>query len=70
MNFQMPPLLAVAFVCRLQLFGCDLAREKEVDILYEKLFEEKILGNLTEDHFKKLSYKRMSSGSWSRKSNI
>lgn len=34
-----------------------LAREKEVDILYEKLFEEKILGNLTEDRFKKLSYK-------------
>ena len=34
-----------------------LAREKEVDILYEKLFEEKILGNLTEERFKKLSYK-------------
>lgn len=34
-----------------------LAREKEVDVLYEKLFEEKILGNLTEDRFKKLSYK-------------
>lgn len=34
-----------------------IAREKEVDILYEKLFEEKILGNLTEDRFKKLSYK-------------
>jgi len=34
-----------------------LAREKEVDVLYEKLFEEKIIGNLTEDRFKKLSYK-------------
>ena len=34
-----------------------LAREKEVDVLYEKLFEEKILGNLTEERFKKLSYK-------------
>lgn len=34
-----------------------LVREKEVDILYEKLFEEKILGNLTEERFKKLSYK-------------
>ncbi|MDL2287120.1 recombinase family protein [Eubacteriales bacterium OttesenSCG-928-G02] len=34
-----------------------LAREKEVDVLYEKLFEEKILGNLSEDRFKKLSYK-------------
>ncbi len=34
-----------------------LAREKEVDILYEKLFEEKVLGNLTEERFKKLSYK-------------
>jgi len=34
-----------------------LAREKEVDLLYERLFEEKILGNLTEDRFQKLSYK-------------
>jgi Site-specific recombinases, DNA invertase Pin homologs len=34
-----------------------LAREKDVDVLYEKLFEEKIIGNLTEDRFKKLSYK-------------
>ena len=33
------------------------ARAKEVDILYEKLFEEKILGNLTEERFQKLSYK-------------
>jgi len=33
------------------------ARAKEVDILYEKLFEEKVLGNLTEERFKKLSYK-------------
>ncbi len=34
-----------------------VAREKEVDLLYERLFEEKILGNLTEERFKKLSYK-------------
>lgn len=34
-----------------------LVREKEVDVLYEKLYEEKILGNLTEERFKKLSYK-------------
>lgn len=34
-----------------------LAREKEVDVLYEGLFEEKILGNLTEERFQKLSYK-------------
>lgn len=34
-----------------------LSREKEVDILHEKLFEEKIFGNLTEERFKKLSYK-------------
>ena len=34
-----------------------IARNKEVDILYEKLFEEKILGNLTEERFKKLSEK-------------
>lgn len=34
-----------------------LSREKEVDILYEKLFEEKILGNLSEERFQKLSYK-------------
>lgn len=34
-----------------------LAREKEVDVLYEKLFEEKILGNLSEERFQKLSYK-------------
>ena len=33
------------------------ARNREVDVLYEKLFEEKILGNLTEDRFKKLSEK-------------
>ena len=33
------------------------ARNREVDVLYEKLFEEKILGNLTEDRFKKLSGK-------------
>lgn len=29
-----------------------LARTREVDVLYEKLFEEKILGNLTEERFK------------------
>ena len=34
-----------------------LARDSEVDVLYEKLFEEKVLGNLTEDRFKKLSEK-------------
>lgn len=34
-----------------------MARSNEVDILYEKLFEEKILGNLTEERFKKLSEK-------------
>lgn len=34
-----------------------LARNREVDVLYEKLFEEKILGSLTEDRFKKLSEK-------------
>jgi hypothetical protein len=34
-----------------------LAREKEIDVLYERLYEEKILGNLSEDRFKKLSYK-------------
>lgn len=34
-----------------------LARNREADVLYEKLFEEKILGNLTEDRFKKLSEK-------------
>ena len=34
-----------------------MAREQKVDVLYEKLFEEKILGNLTEERFKKLSYK-------------
>jgi hypothetical protein len=34
-----------------------LGREKELDILCEKLFEEKILGNLSEERFLKLSYK-------------
>ena len=34
-----------------------LTREKEVDVLYERLFEEKILGNLSEERFQKLSYK-------------
>lgn len=34
-----------------------LAREKELDILYEKVFEEKILGNLSEKRFLKLSGK-------------
>ena len=28
-----------------------------MDVLYEKLFEEKVLGNLTEERFKKLSEK-------------
>ena len=34
-----------------------LARDKEIDALIEGLFEEKILGNLTEERFKKLTYK-------------
>ena len=34
-----------------------LAREKELEILYEKVFEEKILGNLSEKRFLKLSGK-------------
>ena len=31
-----------------------LARDKELDTLCEKVFEEKILGNLSEDRFLKL----------------
>ena len=34
-----------------------LARDKELDTLCEKVFEEKILGNLSEDRFLKLSEK-------------
>ena len=34
-----------------------LIRNKEIDALIEGLFEEKILGNLTEERFKKLTYK-------------
>jgi len=34
-----------------------LVRAKEVDILYEKVFEERCLENLTEERFQKLSYK-------------
>lgn len=34
-----------------------LARDKELDILYEKVFEEKTLGNLSEERFLKLSGK-------------
>ena len=34
-----------------------LARDKELDTLCEKVFEEKILGNLSEDRFLKLSQK-------------
>lgn len=34
-----------------------IARDKEIDALIEGLFEEKILGNLTEERFKKLTYK-------------
>ena len=33
------------------------SRDKELDLLYEKLYEEKILGNLTEERFRKLSEK-------------
>jgi hypothetical protein len=40
-----------------QVLQTAISREQEVDVLYEKLFEEKILGNLSEDRFKKLSYK-------------
>ena len=34
-----------------------IVRDKELDTLYEKLYEEKILGNLNEERFQKLSYK-------------
>ena len=34
-----------------------LYREKEIDTLIESLFEEKVLGNLTDERFKKLTYK-------------
>ena len=34
-----------------------LNRNKELDILCERLYEEKILGNLSEERYKKLSYK-------------
>ncbi len=34
-----------------------LCREKEIDTLIEGLFEEKVLGNLTDERFKKLTYK-------------
>ena len=34
-----------------------LIRNKEIDALIEGLFEEKVLGNLTEERFKKLTYK-------------
>ena len=34
-----------------------LARDKEIDALIEGLFEEKVLGNLTDEMFKKLTYK-------------
>ena len=34
-----------------------LARDKEVDALIEGLFEEKVLGNLTDERFKKPTYK-------------
>ena len=34
-----------------------LARDKELDILYEKVFEEKTLGHLSEERFLKLSGK-------------
>ena len=49
-------------ICRQQKKNQDIlnhmiVRNKELDTLYEKLYEEKILGNLTEERFKKLSYK-------------
>lgn len=34
-----------------------LARDKEIDALIEGLFEQKVLGNLTDERFKKLTYK-------------
>ncbi len=34
-----------------------IARDKEIDALIEGLFEQKILGNLTDERFKKLTYK-------------
>jgi len=34
-----------------------LIRDKELDTLYERLYEEKILSNLSEERFHKLSYK-------------
>jgi hypothetical protein len=34
-----------------------LARDKELDTLYERLYEEKILGNLTDERYQKLAYK-------------
>jgi hypothetical protein len=34
-----------------------LAREKELDILYEKVYEDQALGRLSEERFIKLSYK-------------
>ena len=33
------------------------ARDKEIDTLIEGLFEQKVLGNLTDERFKKLTYK-------------
>lgn len=40
-----------------EAYQAAVARNKEIDVLYEKLFEEKILGNLTEERFCKLSQK-------------
>lgn len=34
-----------------------ISRDKEIDALIEGLFEEKVLGNLTNERFKKLTYK-------------
>ena len=34
-----------------------LTRDKEIDTLIESLFEQKVLGNLTDERFKKLTYK-------------
>ena len=34
-----------------------LARNKELDTLYERLYEEKILGNLTDERYQKLAHK-------------
>ena len=50
-------MLVIAQRKNQEAYQAALARSKEIDVLYEKLFEEKILGNLTEERFCKLSQK-------------